>query len=197
MAERLDSVRLAELVVAIASGDSAAEDTLYRAIAPGMKIIACKRIEREHVDDIVQDSFLAVLEAIRANRIEHPDKLIGFVRTTLRYHIIAVIDQRVKARESVELEYANPAKAPGFDEEQEVREQVEMARQVLARMKPREGEVLHRFYILEQPASEICQDLGLNPDQFRNLKHRAKQAVNERLGRLLERRPPTSLKRAG
>ncbi len=42
------------------------------------------------------------------------------------------------------------------------------------RMRPRDREVLVRFYVQEQDAAEICRTMDLTETQFRLLKSRAK-----------------------
>jgi len=51
----------------------------------------------------------------------------------------------------------------------------QIARNVLAAMKPADREVLIRFYVSDQSQSEICEELRITQQQFKNTKHRAKE----------------------
>ena len=43
----------------------------------------------------------------------------------------------------------------------------------------RDREILVRFYLREQPQTQICQEMGLSETQFRLLKSRAKARLGE------------------
>ncbi len=49
-----------------------------------------------------------------------------------------------------------------------------IARKMLQSIAPRDRELLIRFYLEEQPAQQICDEMGLTETQFRLLKSRAK-----------------------
>jgi DNA-directed RNA polymerase specialized sigma24 family protein len=49
-------------------------------------------------------------------------------------------------------------------------------RVILAKLSPTEREAITRFYELGQPSRQICEDLGLDADEFRRLKSRVRRA---------------------
>jgi RNA polymerase sigma-70 factor (ECF subfamily) len=60
----------------------------------------------------------------------------------------------------------------------------DIARRVLESVSPRDREILIRFYLEEQAAEQICDEMDLTETQFRLLKSRAK----DRFGELAKRK---------
>ena len=58
-------------------------------------------------------------------------------------------------------------------------ERVEVMRQSLKQLRPKEQEVLYRFYLDSQTPEVICREMKLNETQFRLLKSRSKQKLEE------------------
>jgi len=54
------------------------------------------------------------------------------------------------------------------------KQSLELARRVLSSLHRRDREVLTRFYLAGQSASEICSEMDLSDTQFRLIKSRAK-----------------------
>jgi DNA-directed RNA polymerase specialized sigma24 family protein len=59
------------------------------------------------------------------------------------------------------------------------RQNMDLARRVLNGVPKRDREVLIRFYLREQSADEICQEMDLTETQFRLIKSRAKIRFGE------------------
>jgi hypothetical protein len=53
-------------------------------------------------------------------------------------------------------------------------------RRILAGLSPRELEALYRFYELGQDSSQILQSLGLDANEFRELKWRVRRGFLSR-----------------
>lgn len=68
------------------------------------------------------------------------------------------------------------------DPEQEaiLHNKTEIMKKALASLKPRDREILVRFYLREQRPEQICQEMNLSETQFRLIKSRAKAAFGER-----------------
>jgi DNA-directed RNA polymerase specialized sigma24 family protein len=59
------------------------------------------------------------------------------------------------------------------------RENLALAMRVLKSIPKRDREVLTRFYLKEESAEEICENMGLTDTQFRLIKSRAKARFGE------------------
>jgi DNA-directed RNA polymerase specialized sigma24 family protein len=151
---------------------------------------------------MLHDSFLIVVQAIQRGELREPERLMGFVRTIVRRQVAAHIETVVQER-SQQSSMDPTAALIAFDCNPEqaliLRQREEIAQAALETICERDRQILVRFYLLEQPADEICFDLGLSKTQFRLFKSRAKARFGK-IGRRNIRRAATraaSLKRSG
>lgn len=169
--------RWAELVDRIRSGDSTATEELYHYFSRGVRLLLYRQLGPEHIDDRVHDLFLTVLESIRNGQLREPERLLGFIRTIVRRHTAnAIMDSVEQRRGQLDIDEQWALAAETRNPEQNViqRERIELIRGTLAELGERDREILTRFYLHEQPAAQICEEMGLNETQFRLLKSRAK-----------------------
>ncbi len=182
----------ASLVSRILRGDPSGVEDLYRVFSRGVRFYLCRQLGPEELDDRVHDTFLIVLEAIRAGELRQPERLIGFVRTIVRRQVASYIGRAVRLRrEYLDLEYGARVADLRSDPERSVieREQAELMVRILRGVGRRDREILTRFYLLGQTAEQICADMNLSETQFRLLKSRAKTRFGQLGRRRLEARP--------
>jgi RNA polymerase sigma factor (sigma-70 family) len=185
-----DSPDWAETCDRIRAGDESAMTQLYGVFTRGIRYLLLRTLGVEELDDRVHDCFLIVTEAIRAGELRDPARLMGYVRTVVRRHIAASIDEAVtRRRSSVEFEDSVFSVSDWKDNpEQRVlaNQRAEIARRVFKGVSRRDREILRRFYLLEQPQEQICAEMGLTYNQFRLLKSRAKARFGKLGQRLAE-----------
>lgn len=181
-AETLD---VCSLVERIRSGDPSGMEELYQVFSKGIRFHLCRQLGPQDLDDRLHDIFLIITQSIRNGDLREPERLMGYVRTILRRQVAAHIDNAVQARRS-QAELGPESTLCDRDpnpESQAIQEQnTELAMRILKSIPKRDREVLTRFYLKEQPASQICHDLSLTETQFRLIKSRAKARFAE-LGR--------------
>jgi RNA polymerase sigma factor (sigma-70 family) len=181
-AETLD---VCSLVERIRSGDPSGMEELYHVFSKGIRFHLCRQLGPQDLDDRLHDIFLIITQSIRNGDLREPERLMGYVRTILRRQVAAHIDNAVQARRS-QAELGPESTLCDRDpnpESQAIQEQnTELAMRILGSIPKRDREVLTRFYLKEQPASQICHDLSLTETQFRLIKSRAKARFAE-LGR--------------
>jgi len=180
----------ATTVERIRAGDAGAMAQLYGVFTRGIRYLLLRTLGVEEVDDRVHDCFVIVTEAIRAGELRDPARLMGYVRTVVRRHIAASIEDAVtRRRTTVEFEdtvfsvsdwKANP------EQNLLARQRAEIARRVFKGVSRRDREILRRFYLLEEPQDKICSEMGLTYNQFRLLKSRAKARFGKLGQRLAE-----------
>ena len=162
----------------IRAGDPLAMTELYSVFTRGIRYLLLRSLGVEEVDDRVHDCFVIVTEAIRSGELRDPARLMGYVRTVVRRHIAANIEEAIsRRRNTVEFEdnvfsvsdWKNNPEQNLLD-----RQRAEIARRVFKGVSCRDREILRRFYLLEQPQERICEEMGLSYNQFRLLKSRAK-----------------------
>jgi RNA polymerase sigma factor (sigma-70 family) len=174
----LDLPDWAGTVDRIRAGDPAAMTELYSVFNRGIRYLLLRTLGSEEIDDRVHDCFVIVTEAIRAGDLRDPARLMGYVRTVVRRHIAATIEQTItKRRTSVEFEDNVFSVSDWKDNPEQslfARQRAEIARRVFRGVSSRDREILRRFYLLEQPQERICEEMGLTYNQFRLMKSRAK-----------------------
>jgi len=176
---RPDSSRPAwtELVGKIRENDPDGLEELYRVFSRGVRFYLCRQLGPQDLDDRVHDTFLVVAQAIQRGELREPDRLMGYVRTIVRRQVAAQIDDNVLNRkQQFDLDWGLAVRDTRRNPEQDAirRQNNQIAARVLKSIAPRDREILIRFYLWEQPAEQICAEMGLSDTQFRLLKSRAK-----------------------
>ena len=172
----------APLVERVRAGDSAALEQLYGLLCSGIRFFLLRQLGPQDLDDRVHDLYLVITEAIQRGELRQPECLMGFVRTVVRRHVVAGINGNVRARcrhRSVDDCFQLRDNGPN-PELLAIKEQnAEIALRILRGICKRDREVLVRFYLEEQSAERICQEMNLTETQFRLIKFRAKARFGE------------------
>jgi RNA polymerase sigma-70 factor, ECF subfamily len=177
--------RAARLVARIQAGDRAAEEELVARFSRGL-LLMLRRLARDGAlaDDLHQETLALVLAKIRRGELREPERLAGFIRSTARNLFIA--DRRKESRygafaEGEEEAIAAPESAGHSPLDRTMAE--EEARQVhrlLGELRfDRDRQVLLRFYLSEDGRDEICAELGIEPERFNQVVHRARERLRE------------------
>lgn len=189
------------LVQRIAAGDPVGEALLVERFLRGVRIAAARRLGRFHAlaADIAQETMARLLERLRAGALRDADSLPGYVHACMR-HVCdrelerarahaqhASLDSETGAGSELESIASSVADPATHAEEGQLQA---MVRQLFREMPvPRDREVLHRFYILQQDASRICLDLGVKHEHLHRMLWRARS----RLASLLAQRGSVSV----
>ena len=179
-----------DLVERIRTEDQSGMEELYKVFSRGVRFYLCRQLGPQDLEDKVHDTFLIVVQAVRRGELREPERLMGFVRTVVRRQVAAHIDQAVHTRrQQVGIETGTAVVDLNRNPEQTAIQQQheQIAKKVLHSISKRDREILTRFYLLEQPQEQICEQMNLTETQFRLLKSRAKARFGElgkrRLGR--------------
>jgi RNA polymerase sigma-70 factor, ECF subfamily len=188
-----------ELVDKIRQNDATGMEELYRVFSRGVRYYFCRHLGSQDLDDKVHDTFLVVAQAIQRGGLREPERLMGYVRTVVRRRVAAQIEDNVHRRAHHDLDWGLAVHdADSNPEERAMQEETqEIALKVLKGMAPRNREILIRFYLQEQPADQICREMGLTETQFRLLKSRAKARFGELGKRKVTINAPAPPPRAG
>ena len=171
-----------DLVQRIQSNDQPALEELYTLFSRGIKFLIVRQLGRQDIDDRVHDTFVIVVQAIQRGELRDPERLMGFVRTIVRRQIASFIEKNyTRRRDELDIDgnikIADSHMSP---EEGAIRSQnSQIMEDILRDCSRRDREILTRFYLLEQPQEQICEEMGLNDTQFRLLKSRAKQRFSD------------------
>lgn len=152
-----------------------------------MRFYLCRQLGPQDLDDRVHDTFLIVAQAVQRGALREPDRLMGYVRTIVRRQVAAQIeDNMCSRRQRFQLDWGLTVRDAGGCPERDAirRENLEIARQALKSIAPRDREILIRFYLWEEPSDKICSEMGLTETQFRLMKSRAKARFGQRGNRI-------------
>lgn len=167
----------AQLVDEIQRGNREAEEELYSRFYPGLRIMLMSRT-RDHAraEDIAQDTMITVLDRIRSGNIDQPDQIHRFIQQTGKFQYIGWTRRSINKTEWME----------SVDEIAHATETVEeslmqtQARQtvrdlILELTVPRDREILHRYYVLDESKLLICEALDLTAGHFDRVINRARE----------------------
>ena len=175
-----------ELAVAVLGGDAAAESVLYEKYSERVLFLAMsERFTREDAEDVRAETFLRVLQALRAGKLQKPESLASFVVGIA----LNVMREQRRQRAGTEALDEREDELPGGDSPEEAfldREAARAVEEMAARLKPREREFLRMYYYEERPKEEIARALGIREERVRLIKSRALKsfrAVYEKLRR--------------
>jgi DNA-directed RNA polymerase specialized sigma24 family protein len=134
---------------------------LYTELDSGARFFLWRRTGSNDVDDLVHELFLTVVQAIRDGQLREPERLMGFVRTVL-FRVAG--EGRVAARQAqaVTGEEMNQTREPASTPEQSLiqRENIELMQIVMRELRPRDVEILNRFYFLDQMEEQIRSEMN-------------------------------------
>jgi RNA polymerase sigma-70 factor (ECF subfamily) len=166
----------------IRGGDTSAEDELVvRYRQPVYAVAVARTRDPEAAKDLTQEILLAVLEALRAGRLEEVERLSAFVQGTARNRINTHLANLYRERERPAPPPAAAVATP--DECYEENERAVVVRQALRRLDPKDRKILLFTLVDGLKPGEIAARLGISSERLRKRKSRAlqriKQAVKE------------------
>jgi RNA polymerase sigma-70 factor (ECF subfamily) len=150
----------------------AAEAELVRRFAPRIRLFGLRRL-RDHAaaQDLVQEVLMTTLQALRAGRIEEPDRLASFVLGACRMTVVNL--RRGEQRRAQLLAQFGDDLAPAPDGSSVPRLDHDRLGDCLAGLPPRDRAVVALTFYLDRSADEIARELGTSAGNVRVLRHRA------------------------
>lgn len=175
----------ADLVARIGRGDSAAEHEMVARYERGLGYLLRRRTgDADLARDLCQDTFRVAIEKLRAEPLNEPERLAGYLRGVAVNLVVGL--ERKNARrattsDSDRVEATADGRAGPFDDVSS--EQVGAAvRRLLGELRtPRDREILTRLYIYDEDKDSICRSLGIDSTHFNRVLYRAKQRFRELL----------------
>jgi RNA polymerase sigma factor (sigma-70 family) len=167
-------------------------EELYRVFGRGVRFYLFRNLGAQELEDKMHDTFLIVVQAIRRGELREPDRLMGFIRTVVRRQVAAHIDHLVHVRRdttAIETTTVVADRSSTPEDDAIGKQRSDLMLRILKSMKPKDREILTRFYLHEQSQEQICREMSLTETQYRLLKSRAKARFGELGKRRLEARP--------
>jgi RNA polymerase sigma-70 factor (ECF subfamily) len=176
-----------EYLQRLAAGDPAVERHFTRYFSDLILIkLRSRRYDLPAIEDIRQETFLRVLQAMRRNAIREPDRIGAYVNSVCNNVALEF------SRKGSKLTPMDPD-APEMpdtraDSERDLvsREQQEEVRSVLSRLSNRNRRLLSAVFLEERTSEEVCHQFGVDQNYLRVLLFRARaqfrQAMDRRAG---------------
>jgi len=162
----------------IRGGDPSAEEELVeRYRRPVYSVAAARTRDPEAAQDLVQEILLAVLEALRAGRLDDVERLSAFVQGTARNRINTYLATLYRERSRLPAPPPIPVATP--DECYEQTERAVVVRRALAGLAPQDRKILLLTMVDGLKPSEIAARLGISSERLRKRKSRALQRVRK------------------
>ncbi len=157
------------------------EILISRLLAQRQKLLALIRkkvADPETAEDILQDSFAKALKS--AGEIRDDERFTSWFYTILNNAIIDFYRHRaVEARHIESSDYQlDSHAAPDQSEESEL---CECFRDLLPALKPEYAELIEKLDLADGDPATLARQLGTNINNLKVRRHRARQALRERL----------------
>lgn len=176
------------LVARIQRNDSAAKAELVERFGRGLNLMLRRRCrDPAQAEDVFQETLNLVIEKIRSGEVRQPESLAGFIHGIARNLLIAHRRREaryVPAGDAPETlsdlasprQGGEPAQLRRILQDEEAR----LVRLVLGELRfERDRELLARYYLSEDSKEEISSDLGIDPERFNRVIHRARERLRE------------------
>ena len=168
----------------LAAGDPAVEQHFNEYFGELIFIkLRSRQYSRSTIDDIRQETFLRVFQALRREGIRQPERIGAFVSTTCNH----VVMEFSRAGSRITYTDETPDTPDnGVDSERALldRERRSLVRTLLTKMSRKNQRLLTAVFLEERPLDEVCGEFGIDRNYLRVLLFRArtqlKQAVNKR-----------------
>ena len=167
----------------LAAGDPAVEEHFNEYFGELIFIkLRSRQYSRSTIDDIRQETFLRVFQALRREGIRQPERIGAFVSTTCNH----VVMEFSRAGSRITYTDETPDTPDnGVDSERALldRERRSLVRTLLTKMSSKNQRLLTAVFIEERPLDEVCGEFGIDRNYLRVLLFRArtqlKQAVKK------------------
>jgi RNA polymerase sigma-70 factor, ECF subfamily len=135
---------------------------------------------REAIEDVRQETFVRFFVALRAGKIQHPERLGSYVNSVCN-HVLQEQYRSNKRYSSLDNDEENgadniPAAGIHLLSALVTKETQEKVREILEQLPERDRRLLRELFLEERDKDEVCRDFGVDRDYLRVLLHRAKQS---------------------
>jgi len=167
----------ADIVKRIQEGDTNAENDMVLRYQRGLNAMLYNRCSDKALsEDVAQDTWVLVIQKVRNGELKDNKRLAGFIIQIAKNQLI----MKFRAREKhthVEQDEAFEIPDTALTAEQKIANQQlsSAVNELLDELrKPRDRELIRRFYLLGDEKSLLCQEYGLTEAHFDRVLFRAR-----------------------
>ncbi len=172
-----------ELAEKITQGDSHASNAFVQMNYRWLLFIIRKKFSQSNNhEDIVQDSFMLVINKLQQGKVRETKAILGFLRTTAINIGFEYLRKDKKFTSAVDQEYLEMIEdaQDGILSTLIWNDKVKYVKQVMSELKvQRDKDILIKFYFHDQDKPAICEELNLSREHFDRVLYRAKQRLKQ------------------
>jgi RNA polymerase sigma-70 factor, ECF subfamily len=159
-------------------GDPATEEHFFVYFGKFLRIkLRARRLPPDRIDDLVQETFKRVLEAVRRpGGVREPDRFGAYVAGTNRNILLEYYNSSAK-NQATDIDNGHteiPDKVIDLDGMMIRKETVAHVRRILRGLPDRDQQILRALFLEEKEKDTVCQEFAVKRDYLRVLVHRAK-----------------------
>ena len=141
--------------------------------------LRARRFDRHQIEDIRQETFVRVLEALRRDGIHKPERIGAFVIGVCNHVVLEFVRSEARLAHQ-EQEVPEPLDGRA-DAEQELvtREEQAFVRSILSEMTSKDRQLLTEVFLEERTNEEVSRRFGVAPGYLRVLLYRARKKFRE------------------
>lgn len=136
----------------------------------------------QRAEDLHQDTFVIVLQRLRTTGLDDPTRIAAFLHRTAINLLIDQGRKEARRKTSADTDVVYLQSDSTADQLRTIiRDEANRAvRELITELRnPRDRELLHRFYILQQEKSLVCQAVALPSEHFDRVISRARKRFRE------------------
>ncbi|MGZ6383720.1 MAG: RNA polymerase sigma factor [Bdellovibrionota bacterium] len=129
------------------------------------------------IEDVRQETFARFFTALRAGKIQQPERLGSFVNSMCNNVLLE--QYRSGARtDSLDEDDGKDFPAKGIDlvDALDAQQMGKKVREIIEQLSERDRRLLREIFLEERDKDDVCRDFGVDREYLRVLLHRAKQA---------------------
>lgn len=129
------------------------------------------------IEDVRQETFTRFFTALRAGKIQQPERLGAFVNSMCNNVLLE--QYRSGARtDSLDEDDGKDFPAKGIDlvDALDAQQMEKKVREIIEQLSERDRRLLREIFLEERDKDDVCRDFGVDREYLRVLLHRAKQA---------------------
>jgi RNA polymerase sigma-70 factor, ECF subfamily len=175
------------LVEAVAKRTGLQNQLYVRYRRPLLQVFLHRRIARDAAEDLLQRTFLLAIKKIRTEGLDDPSNLGGYLYRTACKLATAYWRGELSRRHDSDRELLSSLRdeaALSLEERLDHEQLAKCVRDLMGQLPlERDREVLERYYLHEEPPTQIRESLQLTDMQFNQLLWRARQRFGDILRR--------------
>lgn len=163
----------------LAAGDAAAEEHFHEYFGELIFIkLRARQLPGHLIDDIRQETFLRVFQALRKDGIRQPERIGAFVNSVCNNVVLEF--HRAGSRTTLTDSTPETPDDSGNSEQRLIeRERREHVRRILSRMPAKNQRLLTAVFLDERPVEEVCGEFGVDRNYLRVLLFRARTQLRD------------------